>query len=167
MKSTFGFSKILLVGLLLAGFSTFPISSQTSDKKVVKVIVQYTCPMHPEVISDTPGECPKCGMKLVEKKLVSKPISTISSELNTIFTNSCMKCHGADGGSFATSMVDFSKWDQYAPVVQAKKAKNINEVVANGSMPPKSFQKANPAAVLSKDQIEMIRKWSEALNAKK
>jgi Cu(I)/Ag(I) efflux system membrane fusion protein len=25
----------------------------------------YTCPMHPEVISDKPGKCPKCGMTLV------------------------------------------------------------------------------------------------------
>jgi len=25
----------------------------------------YTCPMHPEVISDKPGKCPKCGMDLV------------------------------------------------------------------------------------------------------
>jgi len=25
---------------------------------------QYTCPMHPEVISDRPGDCPKCGMAL-------------------------------------------------------------------------------------------------------
>lgn len=28
----------------------------------------YTCVMHPEVISDKPGNCPKCGMKLVVKK---------------------------------------------------------------------------------------------------
>ncbi|MGZ5443071.1 MAG: heavy metal-binding domain-containing protein [Thermoanaerobaculia bacterium] len=27
----------------------------------------YTCPMHPEVTSATPGTCPKCGMTLVEK----------------------------------------------------------------------------------------------------
>ena len=31
---------------------------------------QYTCPMkeHSDVLSDKPGNCPKCGMKLVEKK---------------------------------------------------------------------------------------------------
>jgi len=28
--------------------------------------VRYTCPMHPEVVRDTPGRCPHCGMKLVE-----------------------------------------------------------------------------------------------------
>ncbi len=28
----------------------------------------YTCPMHPEVQSDKPGNCPKCGMALVKGK---------------------------------------------------------------------------------------------------
>lgn len=28
----------------------------------------YTCPMHPEVIRDAPGKCPKCGMDLVPVK---------------------------------------------------------------------------------------------------
>ncbi|HWL86899.1 MAG TPA: heavy metal-binding domain-containing protein [Polyangiaceae bacterium] len=30
--------------------------------------VVYTCPMHPEVQSNAPGKCPKCGMTLVPKK---------------------------------------------------------------------------------------------------
>ncbi|MDR7142106.1 heavy metal translocating P-type ATPase [Rhizobium sp. BE258] len=25
---------------------------------------QYTCPMHPEIVADHPGDCPKCGMAL-------------------------------------------------------------------------------------------------------
>ena len=29
---------------------------------------KYTCPMHPEVITDHPGNCPKCGMTLVPIK---------------------------------------------------------------------------------------------------
>jgi FtsP/CotA-like multicopper oxidase with cupredoxin domain len=30
----------------------------------------YACPMHPEVVSEEPGKCPKCGMKLVPADLV-------------------------------------------------------------------------------------------------
>src|SRR5438874_1293014 len=26
---------------------------------------RYTCPMHPEIVRDRPGSCPKCGMALV------------------------------------------------------------------------------------------------------
>jgi len=29
---------------------------------------QYTCSMHPDVVKDAPGKCPKCAMELTEKK---------------------------------------------------------------------------------------------------
>ena len=31
--------------------------------------IEYTCPMHPEVVSDQSGKCPKCGMFLVEREV--------------------------------------------------------------------------------------------------
>jgi FtsP/CotA-like multicopper oxidase with cupredoxin domain len=33
--------------------------------------VVYSCPMHPEVVSDEPGKCPLCGMKLMPASAVS------------------------------------------------------------------------------------------------
>ncbi len=36
----------------------------TGRKKAAPADVQYTCPMHPEIIRDVPGACPICGMAL-------------------------------------------------------------------------------------------------------
>jgi P-type Cu+ transporter len=35
-----------------------------SNPRPMPVATRYTCPMHPEIISDRPGDCPKCGMAL-------------------------------------------------------------------------------------------------------
>jgi len=36
----------------------------TESSPVPAKAAKYTCPMHPEVVSDVPGTCPKCGMAL-------------------------------------------------------------------------------------------------------
>ncbi len=38
---------------------------ETKQKK--QTMKTFTCPMHPEVKSDQPGKCPKCGMELTQK----------------------------------------------------------------------------------------------------
>jgi hypothetical protein len=37
----------------------------TADNSKMMSAVKYTCTMHPEVVSDTAGHCPKCGMALI------------------------------------------------------------------------------------------------------
>jgi len=37
----------------------------------------YTCLMHPEVVTNHPGNCPKCGMTLVPKEQKKRPTSNV------------------------------------------------------------------------------------------
>jgi Cu+-exporting ATPase len=37
----------------------------TAPKTAAAGGTRYTCPMHPEIVRDAPGSCPKCGMTLV------------------------------------------------------------------------------------------------------
>ena len=41
-------------------------------KKVMDTDTMYTCKMHPDVMSDKPGKCPKCGMTLVKQKMTAE-----------------------------------------------------------------------------------------------
>ena len=43
-------------------------AASISDTSKMTSAVKYACAMHPEVISDTPGHCPKCGMEMVPIK---------------------------------------------------------------------------------------------------
>ncbi|CAN7463542.1 heavy metal translocating P-type ATPase [Rhizobium rhizogenes] len=50
-----------------AKFEADPTAYRDGNRPAPKPIPKgtlYTCPMHPEVISDHPGDCPKCGMAL-------------------------------------------------------------------------------------------------------
>ncbi len=38
------------------------------DAPALQIRIEYTCPMHPEVVSDEPGSCPKCGMTLMPRE---------------------------------------------------------------------------------------------------
>lgn len=47
-----------------------------------KSTVEYTCPMHPQILEDHPGSCPICGMALVKKSGQASEGAGIS--LNTV-----------------------------------------------------------------------------------
>ena len=67
-----------------AGTATSGAASEQEKKQ------KYTCPMHPEVITDHPGNCPKCGMKLVplkEKKRRTSNVQHSTSKVGAIDPN--------------------------------------------------------------------------------
>ena len=75
MKHTFNalFAAAALCAVTLVPTAAFaqdpkPSASPAPSTSPSKEGVKYTCTMHPEVVQDKPGNCPKCGMKLVEKK---------------------------------------------------------------------------------------------------
>jgi Cu(I)/Ag(I) efflux system membrane fusion protein len=57
---------LLLVVLLAgAGLVSWSASSRNNSGHHRGVSAKYYCPMHPQVISDKPGDCPICHMRLV------------------------------------------------------------------------------------------------------
>jgi mono/diheme cytochrome c family protein len=97
----------------------------------------------------------------------SSATDSIPVGLQQIFNKSCMDCHAKGGSQIAMSALNFSKWGDYAPVKQVKKASAICNEVSDGSMPPKSFRKAHPEAIPTEAQKDSICKWSASLTPNK
>jgi len=74
----------ILIASALALSLTHTVIAQHSHReheREQEKMQKYTCLMHPEVITDHPGNCPKCGMKLVPVK--EDKHSTPNSQLST------------------------------------------------------------------------------------
>src|SRR5271170_4884416 len=59
-------TKIILIAVLvivLSGSAVW-LRAQAGASATDRKILYYTCPMHPSVKSDKPGNCPICGMSL-------------------------------------------------------------------------------------------------------
>jgi hypothetical protein len=61
------YAALVLLALAVPGMTGCNNSGQKPSGNQTSQTKQYTCPMHPEVVQDKPGKCPKCGMELVEK----------------------------------------------------------------------------------------------------
>ncbi|MDB5128168.1 heavy metal-binding domain-containing protein [Mucilaginibacter sp.] len=69
MKKTF---IILSFAGLLLGTAACNNSAKKDNKEAAKPKGKYYCTMHPEVTSDKPGTCSKCGMDLTERDTTGK-----------------------------------------------------------------------------------------------
>lgn len=56
--------------LLVIGIAYSEPLAQKSNTSTTRTVRRYTCPMHPEVVREKPGKCPKCQMALRAKRVV-------------------------------------------------------------------------------------------------
>ncbi len=69
------------------------------DAPALQSRIEYTCPMHPEIVRDEPGSCPICGMFLIERVAQATAEHTVtehgemSAAMETQSSSSHDHCH--------------------------------------------------------------------------
>lgn len=81
-------SMLLFVGFAVAQTDT---NSPGNQKEATNTGITYTCSMHPEITSDKPGTCSKCGMDLVQKTSVQYTCP-MHPEVTSDSPGKCPKC---------------------------------------------------------------------------
>lgn len=89
---------------------------------------KFTCPMHPEVISDDPGACPKCGMDLV-------PLEVDDSEENKNYKSLLKKFWIALAFTFPIFLIAMSEMIPNNPLYDILSVKYWNWIQFGLSIP--------------------------------
>jgi RND family efflux transporter MFP subunit len=77
----FRFGVLILPVFLAVAALTIGLALGTGCAKKEKVAQRYHCPMHPTYITDGPGDCPICGMRVVP--IDEKPAGEKASDTST------------------------------------------------------------------------------------
>lgn len=91
-----------------------------------------------------------------------KSFSTIPDNVNKILTASCTPCHTSNGGLMSKAKLNLTEWTKYSPEKQKEKAAKMYSETNKGAMPPKMAREKKPELIPTKEQIEIIKKWSES-----
>ena len=70
----------VLAGVLVLGLGSLTIGCRNaSHGKTAAAAEVWSCPMHPQIVSDKPGNCPICGMPLAKRPADSSPGRTLAT----------------------------------------------------------------------------------------
>jgi hypothetical protein len=127
----------------------------TGEEKAAPGTV-YTCPMHPEVKMDKPGDCPKCGMKLSPQKAASGAVYTcpMHPEVKSDKPGDCPKCGmklqpvQADGASEGGGKMPATGTTYYCPMhpeVQSDRPGKCSKCGGMDLVPKPSAQRQSEA----------------------
>jgi len=90
--------KKLIILMIAVTASLITFSQETENKKPETTQqVKYDCPMHPDVVSDKPAQCSKCGMDLVKIKKGKKEMNyayncPMHKDITSTKPGKCSKC---------------------------------------------------------------------------
>lgn len=95
----------------------------------------------------------------------AKTAQSLPDSVNKIVTFSCVPCHTSQGGLMSRTKLNFTEWAQYSPEKQKEKSAKMYSELNKGAMPPKSAREKRPEIIPTKEQIEIIKKWSESFTS--
>ena len=95
--------KLFIIAVMFAGsLATFAQKAKANSKENAAgtvITTYYACPMHPDVTSDKPGKCSKCGMDLTlskKEQLKKEVVKLYTCPMHTDVTSDkpgkCSKC---------------------------------------------------------------------------
>lgn len=80
---------IIIAASFMFLFMGFDVAQTVNTATNTGII--YACSMHPEIISDTPGTCPRCGMDLIQKA-IPQYTCPMHAEVVSDSPGKCPKC---------------------------------------------------------------------------
>ena len=115
--------------LLVSAFLFTACQDRTEPQKTKQGAIQnkklYTCPMHPQITSDSPGDCPICGMRLVEQKKIEPAPAKKTKYRSTMNPKEVSDKPGKD--SMGMDMVPFEIEEKSTGTPSGLAAVNISE----------------------------------------
>ena len=130
--------KIIILALIVLA----SCKEKKQAEKITKKESYYTCSMHPQVMQDHPGNCPICGMKLIEVPKASANMNEVRlNELQILLGNIVVDTIGSGSIGDKTVLAGTLNFDQQklssvsartAGRIEKMYTKNIGDHVRKG-----------------------------------